>query len=281
MHSIKGIIQKNRALVLLLFILIIYVFFYFTRCPKVDEAQDLFNTTTLPEEELDVLLAERGIEASVIESIPVWEKQYLIDCDVDAASFGENINYELEHSTGYKELSDKNFSMQVIVARIWKEEDEKRYPLYYIIALYEWKTLPVWTLEDELSFVWDENAYVLSDYNQVNYVYKGGEIIKAVTETSLSSAAFGVICWGIDIKRSLRGSVKSGYATATLCKKNYFEENNEEPFEIQVSYTHNIATLKSGVILNGNNLKLRQSIWARHYLLQNQYNFTGDSSKIP
>lgn len=279
MRNIKEGAKKHRfSICLMLILFIIYLCFHITeQLREIDIAEecDLFDTETLPESELDTLLAERGIDASVIECIPVWEKQYLLDCDVDAASFGENANYAWEHSNGYKKLSDENFSMQIIVARIWSGEGEKCYPLYHVIVAYEWRELPVWTIEDDLAIVWDDEVYLSTgDYKRVDYTYKGSKVVKAVTEESLSSAASCVVSWGIDIKRSLGGSVKGGYVTVTLCKKNYFKENEEEPFEIQVCYTHNIATLKSGIQLVGKQIRLRQSIWARHYLLKNRYNFT-------
>lgn len=279
MRNIRAFIRKQKEILIVFLVLCLFAGLMMSGRHTYNPEQDLFNTETLPESELDALLAERGIEEAVIECIPVWEKQYLIACDVDAVIFGEGVNTEWERDNVYKKLADEEFSMQVIVARIWREENGKHYPAYHIIIPYAWEKLPVWTGEDDLIVLWDGEKYLIEGSmetcQKVDYVRRGGEVVRAITDRSAFGAGFYGIHWTIDIKRSLGGSVKDGYMTVTLCKKNASENSVEEPFEVQVCYTHNIAALKRGSCIDGAQLKLRQSMRARHFLLKNRYDFTG------
>lgn len=277
--KLGAFVRRNDALALLIFVLLACLFFQHIKRQAADSGEDLFGTETLPESELDALLSARGIDEAVIKCIPIWEKQYLIDSDVDAAIFGESVNTDWENNDEYEKLPDDKFFMQIIVARIWREEGEKRYPVYHIIIPYEWKKLPVWTGEDDLVISWDEEKYLIEGSmetcRRVSYVRRGGKIAKAIAERSAYSAGFNHIFWTIDIKRAPGGVVKDGYATVTLSKKYSSQEHTEEPFEIQVSYAHNIASVRRGVAVNGKELNLRKSIWTRHYLLKKRYDFTG------
>ena len=73
---------------IIIFILVFIFFPYIVilcSTPADKNENDLLYTKTLPEDELDRMLADRGIEISIIDALPIWEKQYLLDWNVDSA----------------------------------------------------------------------------------------------------------------------------------------------------------------------------------------------------
>lgn len=214
---------------------------------------DLFNTQTLPEDELDALLLARGVDASIITYIPVWEKQYLIDCGVETVSFSDGSNHADDgwKESGVNQSSSDDFSMRIIFANFQKERAGEIYPCYRIIILYEWRKLPVWTGSDSLRLVYDDKVWTpwSDDVRQVDYVRKKGEVIKAVATKFLEVAKIGDLTWGIDIKRKPGNIVRDGYVAITLEGRKKLGEREEGDTGIQVRYMHDAMWTKYEVMV--------------------------------
>lgn len=236
---------------------------------EVDKAYDLFYTETLPEDELDRLLVERGIDTKIIAVLPIWEKQYLIDRNVDMASFGE----EKEWNPGsvYGRLPKENFSMQMVVARIWEESGRESEPSYRLIIPYAWRKLPVWTGKDDL-LLFIHDPWMHYDDRKVEYVRERDGQIKQAREGGMRSAGSHAAQWEIDISRKFQSIVKDGYIAVTLTRKHGLEslekkEKGENTvFEVRICYTHNIMALTQGAWLTGGEgFGLRRGIRTKHY----------------
>ncbi len=241
--------------------------------PADKNENDLLYTKTLPEDELDRMLADRGIEISIIDALPIWEKQYLLDWNVDSAI----MERKPENPGGkYKKISEEIFSMQVIVARIWEEKEGNPSPMFRVIIPYKWEKLPLWTGMDDLAFVFGDSWLPQDDYRQVNYIRKKEKLKQAVADNAFYDWNFVGIEWEVDIKRGLTNTQKDGYAAITLRRPYHFDKSEDEILEIQVCYTHNIIIPNKGTSLAGKNINQSNSIWKRYYLVKRQFKFPKD-----
>lgn len=267
--------KQNRIIFfgILIFILVFMLFPYIVilcSTPVDKNENDLLYTKTQPEDELDRMLADRGIETSIIDALPIWEKQYLIDWDVDSAI----MEGEPENPNGkYKKISEENFSMQVIVARIWEEKEGNPSPMFRVIIPYKWEKLPLWTGMDDLAFVFGDSWLPQDDYRQVNYIRKKEKLKQAVADTGFYAWHHVGMEWEVDIKRGFTNTQKDGYVAITLKRPYNFDKNENEILEIQVCYTHNIIVPNKGTSLAGNSINQSDSIWKRYYLVKGQFIF--------
>lgn len=268
--------KQNRIIFssILIFTLIFILFPYIVilcSTPADKDKNDLLYTETLPEDELDRMLADRGIETSIIDTLPIWEKQYLLDWNVDSAIMEK----KPESPKGkYKKISDEIFSMQVIVARIWEEKEGNPSPMFRVIIPYRWEKLPLWTGTDDLTFVFGDSWLPQDDYRQVNYIRKKEKLKQAVADNAFSHWNSVGMEWEVDIKRSFTNTQKDGYVAITLRRPYNFDKNKNEILEVQVCYTHNIITPNRGASLAGKSIKQSNSIWKRYYLVKRQFEFS-------
>lgn len=235
-----------------------------------DKEYDLcYNTETLPEDELDRLLSERGIDAGIIAALPIWEKQYLIDWNVDMASFGEDEYWNM--GTAYGLLPKEKFTMQMIVARIWQGIKEP-YPMYRIVILYEWDKLPFWTKGDDL-LLWFGDSWLYTDERKVDYVRDGDGRIQQAKKNSMCQGSFTGIAWTALLRRKFHNTIKDGYAAVTLFRKRDQVKEENEVLELYLTYSHIFMRLKRGAWLTGQSYYLVPSARVKHCMLKKKYVF--------
>lgn len=268
-------VKKNILIALSALFIFLFLFIFAPKKADSDLQNNLLDAGILPESELDILLLERGIDKSIIEHIPVLEKQYLINCEVQAISFGEEISSVWE-SCDVNKLHSNDFSLRTIFARIRKERGGEFYPCYRVIVIYEWKKLPVWTGNDNLFLKYDDKVWTPrdDDYMLINYERKKDSIIKLFSTKDIQFVTPGTFLWEIDIRRELGSVVRDGYVAITLERRNCSKENEEEA-EIQICYTHNIM----GVTGN-DGTKPRKDIRARHSFIARVAHFENNSETI-